>query len=99
MLLPRVLTAIVGIPFLLYLIHAGGLCFSLFIVAVAARCLHEYGLILTLGGRPTQRVNAVVLGGALAACLSFRHRLVPDAVISLICARCSAVSTRSTGSP
>ncbi len=70
MLLPRVLTAIVGIPFLLYLIHAGGLCFSLFIVAVAALCLHEYGLILTLGGRPTQRVNAVVLGGALAACVA-----------------------------
>jgi phosphatidate cytidylyltransferase len=68
MLLPRVLTAIVGIPVLLYLVHAGGVAFSLFVTGIAALCCYEYALVLRLGGRPVQFLSTVVVGAALAAC-------------------------------
>ena len=68
MLLPRVLTALVGIPLLLYLVHAGGAAFSVFVVGVAALCCYEYALVLRLGGRPVQFTTTVVVGAALAAC-------------------------------
>jgi phosphatidate cytidylyltransferase len=68
MLLPRVLTAIVGIPLLLFLVHAGGVAFSLFITGVAALCCYEYALVLRLGGRPVQFLPTVLVGSALAAC-------------------------------
>ncbi|MBI4677982.1 MAG: phosphatidate cytidylyltransferase [Elusimicrobia bacterium] len=69
--MPRVLTALIGIPLLLFLIHWGGLAFSVFVAGIAAISLYEYGLLLSLGGRRTQRVGAVVLGTALALCLAF----------------------------
>lgn len=68
MLLPRVLTALVGIPLMLYLVHAGGVAYGLFVVAISALCCYEYALMLRLGGRPVQFVLTVVLGAALAAC-------------------------------
>lgn len=68
MLLPRVLTAIVGIPLLLFLIHWGGLSFALLTAAIAALCLYEYGVILLLGGKPISRLLAVLAGAALALC-------------------------------
>lgn len=68
MLLPRVLTAIVGIPLLLFLIHVGGVAFSIFITGIAALCCYEYALVLRLGGRPVQFVPTVLVGAALAAC-------------------------------
>lgn len=66
MLLPRVLTALVGIPFLLYVIHVGSLPFVAFVTAVATLALYEYALLLWLGGRGIQRVTCVVGGGLLA---------------------------------
>lgn len=71
MLLPRVLTALVGIPLLLYLVHNGGLAFSVFVTGIAALCCYEYALMLRLGGRPVHFVLTVVLGAGLAACASF----------------------------
>ncbi len=68
MLLPRVLTALVGIPLMLYLVHAGGLAYGLFVTAISALCCYEYALMLRLGGRPIQFVPTVALGAALAAC-------------------------------
>ena len=68
MLLPRVLTAFVGIPLLLFLIHWGGLSFALLTGAVAVLCLYEYGVILLLGGRPISRMLAALGGTALALC-------------------------------
>lgn len=68
MLLPRVLTALVGIPLLLWLVHAGGTAFSIFVVGVCALCCYEFALILRLGGRPVQAAPVVLVGGALAAC-------------------------------
>jgi phosphatidate cytidylyltransferase len=66
MLLPRFLTAAVGIPLVLYLIHAGGLAWTGLTVAVSIMCVYEYGLILTAGGRPVQRIMLILCGGALA---------------------------------
>jgi len=71
MLLPRVLTALVGIPLLLWLVHAGGLAFGVFMTGVAALCCYEYALVLKLGGRPVQPITTILLGAALAACAAF----------------------------
>ncbi len=71
MLLPRVLTALVGIPLLLYLVHAGGVAYGLFVTGISALCCYEYALMLRLGGRPVQFVPAVAFGAALAACAAF----------------------------
>lgn len=66
MLLPRILTALVGIPALLYFMHLGGLAYWLLITSIAALALHEYATVLWLGGRGVQR-GLVVLGGAFVA--------------------------------
>lgn len=71
MLLPRALTAIVGIPVLLGLLLRGGLAYDAFVLAVIVLCLYEYGLILRMGGRRIQRVGTVAWGAALALCLAF----------------------------
>jgi len=71
MLLPRVLTALVGIPLLLWLVHAGGLAFGVFMTGVAALCCYEYALVLQLGGRPVQPILTILFGAALAACAAF----------------------------
>ena len=60
MLLPRVLTAAVGIPLLLYLIHAGGLAWAGFTAAVCILCVYEFGLILS-----RRRPAGPALGAAL----------------------------------
>ena len=66
MLLPRVLTAVVGIPLLLFLTHRGGLSFDLLVVAIAVLCLYEYGVLLLLGQKPVQRLVVALAGVALA---------------------------------
>lgn len=66
MLLPRVLTAIVGIPLLLWLIHLGSLPYVAFVVLLATAALYEYALLLWVGGRGIQRLTCVVGGGLLA---------------------------------
>ncbi len=71
MLLPRILTALVGIPLLLYLVHHGGLGFSIFVTGIAALCCYEYAMMLRLGGRPVHSVLTVLCGAALAACAAF----------------------------
>ena len=71
MLLPRILTAIVGIPLLLYLVHHGGASFSLFTTGIAALCCYEYAMMLRIGGRPVHSVLTILLGAALAACAAF----------------------------
>lgn len=66
MLLPRVLTAAVGIPLLLYLIHLGNLPYLALVVGISALCCYEYGLVLWLGGRGVQRTLTTLGGGLLA---------------------------------
>ena len=66
MLLPRVLTALVGIPLMLWLIHAGSWPFLGFCVGAALLSLYEYAVLLRLAGRPIQLVTTVAGGTALA---------------------------------
>ncbi len=68
MLLPRVLTALVGIPVFLYLAHLGGLPFSALTVGISTLCCYEYALVLRLGGRPVQPIPTILAGAALGAC-------------------------------
>jgi len=70
-LLPRVLTAVVGIPLLLFLIYWGGAAFDVFVGGVAALCLYEYTLIMAIGRRPTQGWWAVAYGALLALAQAF----------------------------
>lgn len=84
MLLPRILTAIVGIPLMLFLIHWGGLSYTVFIIGVVALSLYEYGIIMRLGGRPLQSVNTILAGTLLAVCLSWDGPVGP--VLALVVA-------------
>lgn len=67
MLLPRILTAVFGIPFFMYMIHLGSLPYALFVIALAVLALYEYALILWMGGRGVQKCVTIV-GGAAMAC-------------------------------
>jgi phosphatidate cytidylyltransferase len=84
MLLPRVLTAIVGIPLLLFVIHWGGLSFALFTAGIAALALYEYGVILQMGGRPVQRVVILALGTALALCQALGGPVAPFVALMVV---------------
>ncbi|MFA6092844.1 MAG: phosphatidate cytidylyltransferase [Elusimicrobiota bacterium] len=67
MLLPRVLTSLVGIPAVLFLVYLGGLPFLAFVLALTVLSSREYVLMLWAGGRGIQRWNTV-LGALLLAC-------------------------------
>lgn len=84
MLLPRVLTALVGVPLLLFLIHWGGLSFSLLVAGVCALCLYEYGVIMLVGRKPVRRTVAALCGAALALCTAF------EGPLNLVLAACAA---------
>ena len=47
MLLPRILTAVIGVPVILAAIHFGGVIYMAFTACVILLCLYEYGLVLT----------------------------------------------------
>ncbi|HVE11792.1 MAG TPA: phosphatidate cytidylyltransferase, partial [Elusimicrobiota bacterium] len=79
MLLPRVLTAAVGIPLFLYVIHLGGWPFLFLCAGLALLALHEYATVLWLGGRGVQRYLVCVLGTALALCVGVSGPAFPAA--------------------
>ena len=85
MLLPRILTAAIGIPLVIGSIHLGGLVYAVFIAGITVLCLYEYGLILWLGGKPVQRIPLAVFGAAmwLAAVFSRNAGLsgFPDGIL------------------
>lgn len=62
MLLPRILTAVIGIPVILAAIHFGGLIYMTFVGCVIALCLYEYGLILTAGKKPVSIFSLLFFG-------------------------------------
>jgi phosphatidate cytidylyltransferase len=66
MLLPRILTAIVGIPIVVSAIHLGGFVYMTLIACVIALSLYEYGLVLRLGKKPVQSVPLFVFGAVVA---------------------------------
>jgi len=66
MLLPRILTAAVGIPLVLWLIRLGSLPFLVFVLSITILCLYEYGMVLQVSRRPVDRW-IVLAGGFLVA--------------------------------
>ena len=67
MLLPRILTAVIGIPVILAAIHFGGIVYMAFVGCVILLCLYEYSLILNCGKKPVHTVSLMFFGALLAA--------------------------------
>lgn len=73
MLLPRVLTALFGIPVVLLLIKAGGPAYAVFVFTIIALSLYEFATLMKLGGKPVQVPTLYVFGLLLPAALYFDH--------------------------
>jgi len=67
MLLPRILTAVVGVPLILAAIHLGGLVYMAFVAGVILLCLYEYGLVLRAGKKPVHRFSLLLFGILMGA--------------------------------
>lgn len=62
MLLPRILTAIVGVPLVLAVIHIGNLPYMFFVFIIIAFSLYEYSVLMKLGGKPVQNSVLFIFG-------------------------------------
>ena len=73
MLLPRVITAVIGLGVILPAIHYGGFFYMALVGCIIALCLYEYGLALTAGKHPVHRFSLLFFSlpaAALACCVS-----------------------------
>lgn len=66
MLLPRILTAIIGVPVMLAAIHLGGAVYMAFTAGIILLCLYEYGLVLRAGQKPVHLVSLLLFGLLMA---------------------------------
>ncbi len=66
MLLPRILTALIGVPVILAAIHFGGVIYMTFVGCVILLCLYEYGLVLTAGKKPVHMPSLMLFGLLMA---------------------------------
>ena len=73
MLLPRILTAIAGIPLMLWIIYAGGLAFAGLIFAIIVLSLYEYSTLMKLGSKPVNRPALYIFGILLPIVLYFDY--------------------------
>ena len=62
MLLPRILTAIIGVPLVLAAIHIGNLPYMFFIFTIIALSLYEYSVLMKLGQKPVQNSVLFIFG-------------------------------------
>ncbi len=67
MLLPRILTAVIGVPVILAAIHFGGVFYMVFVGCVILLCLYEYSLVLSLGKKPVHTLSLLVFGALMGA--------------------------------
>ena len=79
MLLPRVLTAVIGIPVVAVLIHLGGLPYAAFVFTIIVLALYEYYILMKLGGKPVQGLTLFGMGLVLPAALFFDHSALAQA--------------------
>ncbi|MBP5429564.1 MAG: phosphatidate cytidylyltransferase [Elusimicrobiaceae bacterium] len=73
MLLPRILTALIGIPLIIAAIHLGGLVYMVFVGCVILLCLYEYSLVLTAGKRPVHTLSLILWGLLMGAVALLGH--------------------------
>lgn len=62
MILPRILTALVGIPLVIAAIYFGGIFFMVLVFAIIMACLFEYGLVLLKAEKPVSRTGLIIFG-------------------------------------
>ncbi len=62
MLLPRIFTALVGIPLVIAAIYFGGIFFMVLVFAIIMACLYEYGLVLLKAEKPVSRIGLIIFG-------------------------------------
>jgi len=77
MLLPRILTAVIGIPVVLAAIHFGGVVYMAFTGCVILLCLYEYGLILTAGKKPVHLPSLMIFGILMAVVAVLGRSAIP----------------------
>ncbi|MDR0646767.1 MAG: phosphatidate cytidylyltransferase [Elusimicrobiota bacterium] len=65
MLLPRIFTAIIGLPLILIAVHFGGIFYMAFVAAIIIICLYEYGLIFLTAKKPVSRVSLIIFGAVM----------------------------------
>ena len=73
MLLPRVLTALFGIPAVVLLIRAGGPAYAVFVFTIILLSLYEYATLMKMGAKPVQGPSLFLFGLLLPAALYFDH--------------------------
>jgi len=62
MVLPRIITAIVGIPIVLGFIYVGGFSYFLFITFIIGMCLYEYYVMMKLSFKPVDPFSLFLCG-------------------------------------
>lgn len=78
MLLPRILTAVIGIPLILTAIHLGGLVYMVFVAGIILLCLYEYGLVLRAGKKPVHFLSLLIFGFIMATVALLGRAEVPS---------------------
>lgn len=78
MLLPRILTAVIGVPVILAAIHFGGVVYMAFTACVIALCLYEYGLVLRAGKKPVHLFSLMFFGLVMAAVAILGRAQIPS---------------------
>ena len=78
MLLPRILTAVVGVPLILAAIHFGGVVYMAFVAGIILLCLYEYGLVLRAGKKPVHFVSLMLFGLLMAAVAILGRAQIPS---------------------
>ena len=78
MLLPRILTAVIGVPLILAAIHFGGLVYMAFVAGVTLLCLYEYGLVLRAGKKPVHILSLMIFGLLMAAVAMLGRAQIPS---------------------
>lgn len=78
MLLPRIITAVIGVPLILAAIHFGGLVYMAFVAGVILLCLYEYGLVLRAGKKPVHILSLMLFGLLMAAVAILGRAQIPS---------------------
>lgn len=77
MLLPRVITAMVGIPLVTAFIWIGGIPFFLFILGVIIFSLYEYYTVMSIGLKPVDLISLFLCGIILPFAVFFNGNFYP----------------------
>ena len=78
MLLPRILTAVIGVPLILAAIHFGGVVYMAFVAGIILLCLYEYGLVLRAGKKPVHFVSLMLFGALMGAVAILGRATIPS---------------------